>query len=121
MPVVLIVDDELLCRNVLTMMLRTLGVEAASAEGGVEALNILRENPDKFDTVLLDIMMPDMNGIDVLTEIKNDASLKHLKVIIQSGSNDSNDRKRAKELGALTWLNKPYQIQDIKDAIAELF
>jgi len=104
---ILIVDDDELNRYTLARRLTRDGfANLAMAANGVEALAALRQ--DKFDLVLLDIMMPQLDGFGVLEAMKADASLAGIPVIVISANDDNAKFVRAIELGAMDYLAKPF-------------
>lgn len=103
----LIVDDDEMNRYTLARRLRRDGYERlAMAGNGVEALSAMRQ--DKFDLVLLDIMMPELDGFGVLEAMRADDSLKSMPVIVISANDDTANFVRAIELGAVDYLTKPF-------------
>ena len=82
------------------------GHEVLSATNGGEALEVLRGRTD-VDAVLLDLLMPDMDGFEVLSRLREDDSLRHIPVIVISGVDDLNSAMRSVELGAADYLPKP--------------
>ncbi len=107
MAKIFIIDDE---HPILKMYERTFtlgGFETETASGGVEALAKLNSQQEKPDLILLDVMMPEMNGIEVLEQIKKANDLKHIPVVILTnvGGNEGVN-KRAMELGAMLYLEK---------------
>jgi signal transduction histidine kinase/CheY-like chemotaxis protein len=109
----LMIDDDTICHNIIHMILKNEGYDIVSAYGGIEGLEYLQKHKDEIDFVLLDLMMPDMHGVDVLREIKSDKSLQHIPVIIQSATNDTNECYKAGELGAAGFFSKPYDRSSI--------
>ena len=103
---VLVVDDIAANRDVLTRRLERQGYTTATAENGREALERLRA--DNFDLVLLDIMMPEMDGYEVLQRLKADETLRHIPVIMISALNELDSVVRCIELGAEDYLPKPF-------------
>jgi len=103
---VLVVDDDEDNRDVLSRRLLRDGREVMLAEGGRHAMRMLQRYP--FDLVLLDIMMPDMDGYEVLAEIKSDPKLKHLPVIMITAVDDIESVVRCVEMGADDYLLKPF-------------
>jgi signal transduction histidine kinase/ActR/RegA family two-component response regulator len=114
---ILLVDDEELCLRTGSMVLATMGLEVVTANGGIPALEYLRANPNEIDVVLLDLMMPDMYGLNVLEAIKADPKLKHIKVVIQSGLSDAHEMAKASTLGAACLLPKPYSRTSLLNTI----
>jgi signal transduction histidine kinase len=102
----LVVDDEEANRDVLSRRLERQGFAVASAKNGRAALAMLQETP--FDLVLLDIMMPEMDGYEVLERLKADARLRHLPVVIISALSELDSVVRCIELGADDYLPKPF-------------
>jgi adenylate cyclase len=103
---VLVVDDDPLNRMLLTRSLEHEGHRVGSAATGQEALEILRENP--FDVVLLDIVMPELDGVAVLERLKRDPVLQHVPVIMISAVDELDSVVRCIELGAEDYLPKPF-------------
>ncbi len=102
---ILIVDDELINRQVLCNHLVPLGYHVQQAASGHEALDLLAN--EHFDLVLLDIMMPGMSGYDVCLRIRQAFSESTLPVIILSARNQAEDVARGFEVGANDYLGKP--------------
>jgi len=106
-PVVLIVDDNEDNRFTLSMRLQACGYEnIVAAENGREALEKMRAGP--VDLVLLDIMMPEMNGYQVLEHLKANAELRDLPVIVISALDEMDSVIKCIELGAEDYLAKPF-------------
>jgi DNA-binding SARP family transcriptional activator/CheY-like chemotaxis protein len=114
---VLVVDDSGVNRRLLVRALTELGHEVRAAEHGRRALEILREGPDHdadpgfdpgFDVVLLDLLMPVLDGYSTLAEIKADERLAHLPVIMVSAVHELESVVRCIDLGATDYLPKPF-------------
>jgi adenylate cyclase len=106
-PTLLVVDDNEDNRYTLTRRLSREGFSnIATATNGREALELLRAKP--IDLVLLDIMMPDMNGYEVLEHLKADPQLRHIPVIMISAVDEIESVIRCVELGAEDYLSKPF-------------
>ncbi|MDT9199143.1 adenylate/guanylate cyclase domain-containing protein [Limnospira sp. PMC 1042.18] len=103
---VLIVDDNEINRDLLARRLQKQGYDVLVASNGFEALKIMRSTA--LDLVLLDIMMPQMNGYQVLESLKADLQLRHIPVIMISAVNDIDSIVRCIELGAEDYLSKPF-------------
>src|SRR5919108_2056064 len=104
-PSLLVVDDEELNREGLARHLRRHGYGVTLAKGGREAIQQLGEG--HFDLVLLDIMMPGMNGLEVLKFLRRVDSLIDLPIIMVTARGESEDVVEALELGANDYLTKP--------------
>lgn len=107
-PHLLLIDDEEVCLAGLELILSNQGYCFRKAYGGLEGLEMIKASSDSIEAVLLDIMMPDLSGIEVLKAIRKDKKLKHLKVIIQSGTSDEALIKQVKFLGIEGYISKPY-------------
>jgi adenylate cyclase len=106
-PALLVVDDNEDNRYTLTRRLKREGYEnLTTANDGRQALELLKSR--KFDLLLLDIMMPEMNGYQVLEHLKADAELRHLPVIMISAVGEVESVVRCIELGAEDYLPKPF-------------
>ena len=110
---VLIVDDHRMILKLVSEIIEDAGYAAVIVSSGREALQALQDNEP--DVMLLDIVMPDMNGFDVLRELKRSS-----RCAVIACSFDSANSKRALSLGAKAFLTKPYDHQELLDAIAEL-
>jgi signal transduction histidine kinase len=103
---ILVVDDESLNRILLCTNLQESGYAVETAEDGQQALAMLRAR--LFDAVLLDLIMPRMDGYQVLAEMKQDARLRRIPVIIISSSDEIDSIVRCIEMGATDYLAKPF-------------
>ena len=103
---ILVVDDDAINRMLLTRNLERAGHRVASAEDGVRALEALRAEP--FDIVLLDVLMPELDGYDTLAQIERDEKLRHVPVIMVSALEDIESVVRCIEMGAADYLPKPF-------------
>ncbi len=105
-PLVLVVDDLEMNREVLCRRLRRLGYLVMEAESGRRALAMLET--EAFDLVLLDILMPELDGYEVLRRIKDNEHLRHLPVLMISAVGDIASVVRCLEAGADDYLTKPF-------------
>jgi signal transduction histidine kinase len=103
---ILVVDDEELNRILLFTNLQESGYTVETAEDGRQALQMLRAQP--FDAVLLDLIMPQMDGYQVLAEMKQDAALRRTPVIVISSTDEMKSIVRCIEMGATDYLAKPF-------------
>jgi len=109
---VLIVDDNETILEYLMTVLKSEGYRVFSASDGVEALAFLHEQ-SRPDLILLDIIMPGMNGIEVLRAIKGDPALKQITVIMLTGVSLCADKELAFEIGASDFLTKPFELREL--------
>jgi adenylate cyclase len=103
---VLVVDDIEMNRDMLCSLLEVDGHKTAVAENGRLALELIKAN--RFDLVLLDVMMPEMNGYEVLEYLKSDHALRDIPVIVLSALDEIGSVVRCIELGAEDYLPKPF-------------
>ncbi len=102
----LVVDDNEMNRDMLSRRLDRQGHMVAGAENGRQALEMIQTN--SFDLVLLDVMMPELNGYQVLERLKADDDLRHIPVIMLSALDELDSVVRCIELGAEDYLSKPF-------------
>ena len=115
---ILIVDDEPNIVMILEYTFKKQNFEVFIARDGSEALDILEEN--KPDVVLLDIMMPHVDGYQTLKHIKKTKSLKDTKVAFLTAKNKASDIEKGLKLGADKYLIKPFSVKKIVSEILEL-
>ncbi len=106
----LITDDEFINREILGNILED-DYSLLFAENGAEALEIIKEHRDTLSAVLLDIMMPVMNGLELLKTLKSDASLAPIPVIVLTSGQDS--EVASLDLGAADFISKPYPRMEV--------
>lgn len=114
---VLVVDDSKLMHKVYEVMLRQYPL--VFALDGREALERLHEHRD-VDLMVLDINMPNMNGLELLAAMKQEQALAATRVIIVSTEGRDEDAARGLEAGAAAYITKPFQSEQILDVIARL-
>jgi len=102
---ILVVDDSAANRDALSRRLERRGYAVATAEDGPAALRLLAQRP--FDLVLLDVMMPGMNGLEVLQRLRQDHAAADLPVIMATAQDQSEDVIKALSLGANDYVTKP--------------
>lgn len=114
---ILIVDDNRVNRRILG---KILGGEyhVLEAENGQEALSVLRENDESISVVLLDIVMPVLDGYEVLRRMRADPLLSKIPVIVESGQNTEDAEVKALSLGANDYILKPYKPEIIRHRVA---
>ena len=106
--VALVVDDSAVNRMLLSRHLASIGISSREVEDGEAALAALRDGTSDVAVVLLDVMMPGMDGYETLAAIKSDETLRHLPVIMVSGVDELDSVVRCIELGAADYLAKPF-------------
>ena len=104
-------------RDLLSGSLERQGYRVTVAVDGRQALEIM--NREEFNLVLLDIMLPEMNGYEVLEHLKADQALSHIPVIITTGLDEADGKARCIELGAEDYLTKPFNPVILKSRISD--
>lgn len=118
MKKILIVDDEPNIVMSLEYTFKKNNFEVFIARDGQEALDILK---DQFpDIIILDIMMPLVDGFETLQQIKINDQLNHCKVIFLSAKNKESDIEKGMALGADAYLTKPFSIKKVVEQVNEL-
>ena len=115
---VLLVDDEDMVIDVGEEMLKAMGYEVLTAKGGVEAIKTYEENEDRIDIVILDMIMPDMDGgkvFDMMREINPDT-----KVILSSGYSINGQATEILDRGCNSFIQKPYTLKDVSQKLREV-
>ena len=114
----LVVDDSITVRRVTQRLLERNGMRVMTAKDGVDALSILQENVP--DVILLDIEMPRMDGYELATHVRADARLSDIPIVMITSRVGEKHRARAIEIGVNDYLGKPYQENQLLDAIHPL-
>jgi two-component system chemotaxis response regulator CheY len=115
----LIVDDFSTMRRIVRGLLKEIGYNnAEEAEDGAVALNMLRNT--KFDFVVSDINMPNMNGFELLNEVKKDESLKHIPVLMVTAEARKEDIVRAAQDGAAGYIVKPFTKATLEEKVQKI-
>lgn len=113
---ILCVEDSPATQKFISFTLKYKGYDVVTASDGVEGLEKL--SGGDFDLIILDLMMPRMNGLEVLKEVKSDPRYSNIPVIILTSEKSEQDRETALKLGAINYLNKPFQPPELLDAVA---
>ena len=101
---IVVADDDRMFRKVAKTTLRRLGYDVATASDGEEALQLIRS--ERPDMIILDLIMPKLQGFDVLTILKQDALTSAIPVIVLSSLTQEQDKQEALDLGAVAYFNK---------------
>jgi len=109
---ILIIEDDKLLSRLLELALKRAGYEAIIASNGLAGMKHVRADPPP-DLVLLDLMLPVMDGFEVLDQIRSDPRTEALPVIVVTGKTQTTDRRLALQLGANDYITKPYRPQDV--------
>lgn len=115
---ILIVDDHEDNIEVLKVRLESWGYVTASAYNGRDALKIVSDQPP--DLILLDVMMPEMSGIEVAQRIKGDATLPFIPIIMQTALDSTDDKVHGLEAGADDYITKPIDFAELKARVRSM-
>jgi chemosensory pili system protein ChpA (sensor histidine kinase/response regulator) len=114
----LVVDDSITVRRVTQRLLERNGMRVLTAKDGVDALELLQDHHP--DIILLDIEMPRMDGYELATRVRGDARLANIPIVMITSRVGEKHRARAIEIGVNDYLGKPYQENQLLDAIEPL-
>lgn len=115
---ILIVDDEPNILMSLEFLMKKEGYKVFIARDGEEALEIIKEQ--KPDLLLLDIMMPKVDGYQVCAFIKTNSDFEHTKVVFMSAKSKENDVQKGYDLGADLYVTKPFSTRDLMAKVSAL-
>ncbi|CAI5462026.1 unnamed protein product [Closterium sp. Yama58-4] len=110
---VLVVDDERLSRLVVGNQFRRCGYQVTVADGGMEALRVLQERPDGFNLILVDLMMPGLDGLQLLRILRADSNYNAIPIIMMSGNSNQATVLQCIAAGAEEYLVKPVTKRDV--------
>jgi CheY-like chemotaxis protein len=112
---IVVVEDEPDTAEMFAEMVRLLGYVVFKSYGGIRAIDLIAEK--KPAAVILDVMMPDLSGLEVLRFMRRDPRLSNIPVIIVSAQSLPSDIRRGLDAGAMFYLTKPVSFADLKEAI----
>ncbi|MCX7671960.1 MAG: response regulator [Anaerolineae bacterium] len=115
---ILIVDDSQVIQRVLSMQLRKNGYAVTVASSAREALELLEQ--EHVDLAIMDIAMPEVDGLTLLRQVRADPRFQKLPVIMLTASGQDQDRITAREAGANDFLSKPTSSRELLDAVQRL-
>ncbi|UUP18309.1 response regulator transcription factor [Nitratireductor thuwali] len=115
---ILIVEDEPNIVESLSFILRRAGFDVDTVTDGAEALDRVRRQP--FAALILDIMLPGMNGFDVLRAIRAEPALAALPVVVLTAKGQANDRRMAEAIGASAFITKPFSNSEVVERVSSL-
>lgn len=119
---ILVVEDSSSMRAFLTTVIEggteAYDLEIVEASSGFEALKSLPHH--KFDAILTDINMPDINGLELVSFLKNHPVYRAIPIMVISTETSEGDRKRARDLGAEEYLVKPFQSGELVDKLRRI-
>ncbi len=118
MATILVVDDDQIIRDLSKELLNLLGYEVCTAQGGDVALKIVSTKNKNIDLVILDISLPDINGLELFPKLL--AKRPNLKILLSSGNFIENSDKLLKKKGIVGILQKPYEFNVLKSTLEKV-
>lgn len=115
---VLAVDDDALLLRLVELNLSKMGIKVIRAGSGKEALQKAEE--EKPDLIILDIMMPQMDGYEVLRRLKENKVTREIPVLMLTAKSSHQDRERSAEMGAADYIAKPFRLEQLRAKVKEL-
>jgi CheY-like chemotaxis protein len=114
----LVVDDDRLLLRLIELNLGKAGMKVLLADSGKEALRLARqENPD---VILLDLMMPVMDGYEVMRLLKASDNTRDIPVVMLTAKTSHSDRRRCEEMGAIAFITKPFNLEDLRSIVSRI-
>jgi twitching motility two-component system response regulator PilH len=121
MSKVLVIEDSVTQREMISNLLRGSGLTVIEASDGVEALEKIKDNlPDLPDLVVLDIVMPRMNGYEVCRRLKANPKTQHVPVVMCSSKGEEFDRYWGMKQGADAYVAKPFQPTELVGTVKQM-
>ena len=118
-PLILVVDDDPALQKLIVSLLTRGGMDSVSAMNGVEARDVLNQETLP-DLILLDLMLPEISGIDLLKEFRTHAELEQIPVVILSAIADPEQIREGLSEGADRYLTKPYLANNLLNTVREV-
>jgi len=118
---ILIVEDNPINLKLLRDILNFQKFEVLEAVDGKSALELVEKNYNKIDLILMDLQLPDINGLEVIKNIKADSESKDIPIIVVSAHAMESDMKKCREAGCIDYITKPINIQEFINKINSFF
>jgi two-component system chemotaxis response regulator CheY len=113
---ILIVEDSATTRALIRAVIDEIGeFETVEASSGFEALKMLPQQ--EYDLIITDINMPDINGLELISFVRNNPRFHHLPIVIVSTERSEEDKKRGMALGATAYVTKPFKSFELQEII----
>ena len=111
----LVVDDDKLLLRLVQLNLDKMGIEVLMAEDGQEAIRLATE--ERPDVILLDIMMPQMDGYEVMRRLKSEKKTRDIPIVMLTAKSNPGDRQRSQEMGAVAYITKPFRLEELRGTV----
>ena len=115
---ILLIEDDPLSARLADLVLGSEGYQVVIAQNGIQGLKVARETPP--DLVLLDLMLPGLDGFEVLNRMRSDPQTANVRVVIVSSKSQPTDKETAAKIGADAYLTKPYRKADLLEMVRSL-
>lgn len=115
---VLIIDDEIHIIKIIQYKLNSAGLEVVFAQNGPEGIKIANEELPNI--ILLDIMMPAMNGYEVLEHLKENEKTKNIPVVMITAKTQEGDKQKAEKIGVTAYIFKPFSPQAVLEVVENI-
>lgn len=115
---VLVVDDEKFVRDLIRIKLGHIGISIIEADNGLMALEMAQQQ--KPDLILLDVMMPKMNGFEACEKLKSNPKTAPIPIIMLTARGEKENREKGLAAGATAYLFKPFSPQKLAEKVAEI-
>jgi len=115
---ILIIEDSKVISTVLLEVLKAEGYDVLWADNGVDGVRLAKS--EKPDLILLDLLLPKLNGYEVCNAVKQNNTTRHIKVLIISTLDDKDHVEKAKLCGAKNFMKKPYDLQELLTEIKNI-
>lgn len=117
---VLVVEDSSIMRSLISSTIEEIpGTKAVEAKNGFEALRILPK--DRYDLIITDINMPDINGLEIINFVKSNPNYKNIPIIIVTTEKGEEDIKKGLALGASEYITKPFKPEELRRVVESYF
>lgn len=117
-PCALVVDDDRLFLRLVELNLGKLGIRVLLAESGPEALRLATS--ERPDIILLDLMMPQMDGYEVMRQLKACEETRKIPVVMLTAKSSQSDRLRCEEMGIAAYITKPFRLEDLRNTVSSI-
>ncbi len=107
-PRILVIEDQSDVANLLMLALTRAGCDVVTAQTGMEGLHLAETG--KFDLITSDVDLPDLDGFEVCSRLKNHAELRQTPVVLVTGRFSEEDVRRGREVGAMDYILKPFDL-----------
>lgn len=115
---ILTVDDSVSIRQMVGFTLKQAGYTVLEAEDGVQGLEVAKAN--KADLVITDLNMPNMNGMDLIRNLRQESTYKFTPILMLTTESDDSKKSEGKQAGATGWIVKPFNPEQLLKVVAKV-